>query len=69
VKHSATLQGEGLKYNVIINSTTQSGQVIDLWGAEVKEVRMDTKRAVEIMGAENVKKWMDSKGKKIKTAV
>jgi hypothetical protein len=50
-------------------STTQSGQVIDLRGAEVKEVRIDTKRDVEIIGAENVKKWMDSKGKKIKPAV
>ncbi|WP_083711310.1 DUF6359 domain-containing protein [Domibacillus epiphyticus] len=66
VKHSATLQGEGLKYNVVIISTPQRGQVIDFRGAEVKEVRLDTKRKVEFIGAENVKKWTNSKAKKTK---
>lgn len=66
VKHSATLQGKGLKYNTVIVSTPQKGQVIDLRGAEVKEVRIDTKREVDIIGADNVQKWTDSKGKKIK---
>lgn len=64
VKHSATLEGEGLKYNKVIISTPQKGQVIDLRGAEVKEVQIDTKQDVEIIGTENVQKWTDSKGKK-----
>ncbi|WP_046175614.1 DUF6359 domain-containing protein [Domibacillus indicus] len=66
VKHSAVLQGEGLKYNTVVISTPQKGQVIDLRGEEVKEVRIDTKQPVELKGAENVKKWTDSKGKKVK---
>jgi len=66
VKHSATLQGKGLKYNTVIVSTPQKGQVIDLRGAEVKEVQIDTKQEVDIIGSDNVQKWTDSKGKKIK---
>ncbi|MCP3760817.1 DUF6359 domain-containing protein [Domibacillus sp. A3M-37] len=62
VKHSATLQGAGLKHNTVIISTPQKGQVIDLRGAEVKEVQIDTKQEVEIIGVQNVKKWIDSEG-------
>lgn len=65
IKHSAALQGEGLKNNTIIISTSQKGQVIDLRGAEVKEVRIDTKQEVEIIGAEKVKKWTDSEGQEM----
>ncbi|MCM3787085.1 DUF6359 domain-containing protein [Domibacillus indicus] len=66
VKRSAVLEGEGLKYNTVIVSTPKKGQVIDLRDAEVKEVQIDTKQEVEIIGADNVKKWTDLRGKKTK---
>ncbi|WP_050182963.1 DUF6359 domain-containing protein [Domibacillus robiginosus] len=60
IKHSAVLQGEGLANNTIIISTPQKGQVIDLRGAKVKEVRLETKQDVTFLGEENVQKWTNS---------
>lgn len=65
VKHSAVLQGEGLANNIIIVSTSQKDQVIDLRGEEVKEVHIDTKQKVTFLGDENVKKWTNSQEEEI----
>ncbi len=65
VKHSATLQGKGLEHNTVIISTPQKGQIIDLKGAKVKEVRMETEQEVEVIGEENVQAWTNASGKRI----
>jgi predicted extracellular nuclease/endonuclease I len=53
----AKLQGEGLKNTVLILTPTQAGAVIDLSGAEVKEVIITNANISQIRGAENVQKW------------
>ena len=58
VKTSATLQGAGLKHTKVIINPTEKDAVIDLSGAEVKEVEIQNAANVkEIKGSQNVQKW------------
>lgn len=62
LKHSATLQGEGLEHTKIVLSPAQRDTVIQLSGAKVKEVVIDNEKVNEIKGAENVQSWSVKKG-------
>jgi uncharacterized protein (UPF0333 family) len=62
LKNSATLKGEGLKNTKIVISPTSKDAVIDLSGAEVKEVIIDNANVKEIRGAENVQIWTITDG-------
>ncbi|MFJ8236433.1 metallophosphoesterase [Ureibacillus sp. NPDC094379] len=62
VKASATLKGDGLKDKTVTISPTGHDAVINLSGADIKEVRLQTNKIIEIKGAENVKSWDIPKG-------
>ncbi|STO13745.1 Endonuclease YhcR precursor [[Flavobacterium] thermophilum] len=62
LKNSATVKGEGLKNTKIVISPTSKDAVIDLSGAEVKEVLIDNANVKEIKGAENVQLWTVTNG-------
>ncbi|MBE3570065.1 MAG: chitobiase/beta-hexosaminidase C-terminal domain-containing protein [Bacillales bacterium] len=62
LKNSATVKGEGLKNTKIVISPTSNNAVIDLSGAEVKEVLIDNANVKEIRGAENVQSWTTTNG-------
>lgn len=62
LKNSATVKGEGLKNTKIVISPTSKDAVIDLSGAEVKEVLIDNANVKEIRGAENVQLWTVTNG-------
>lgn len=62
LKNSATVKGEGLKNTKIIISPTSKDAVIDLSGAEIKEVLIDNANVKEIRGAENVQSWTVTNG-------
>lgn len=62
LKNSATVKGEGLKNTKIVISPTSKDAVIDLSGAEVKEVLIDNTNVKEIRGAENVQLWTVTNG-------
>lgn len=66
LKKSATLKGEGLKKTRVVISSAQKGAIVDLTGAEVKEVFIEKDKVSEIRGAENVKLW--TVGKKVDTS-
>ncbi len=57
LKKSATVKGAGLATTLVAISPAQSGSVIDLSGATVKEVFIDNANVTEIHGAENVQSW------------
>ncbi|MEH7883016.1 chitobiase/beta-hexosaminidase C-terminal domain-containing protein [Bacillus sp. JJ1609] len=57
LKKSATVNGAGLENTLLVISPAQSGAVIDLSGAKVKEVLIDNANVTEIHGAENVQSW------------
>ncbi|UQD53527.1 endonuclease [Bacillus methanolicus] len=62
LKNSATLKGEGLKNTKIVISPTSKDAIIDLSGAEIKEVLIDNANVKEIRGAENVQLWTKTDG-------
>ncbi|WP_051428324.1 chitobiase/beta-hexosaminidase C-terminal domain-containing protein [Bacillus sp. J33] len=57
LKKSAAVTGEGLKNTRVVISSENKGAVIDLTGAEIKEVLIESEKVTEIRGAENVQKW------------
>ncbi|PWW29388.1 hypothetical protein DFO73_10418 [Cytobacillus oceanisediminis] len=57
LKKSATLKGEGLKNTRVVISSANKGAIVDLSGAEIKEVMIESDKVEEIRGAENVQKW------------
>ncbi|MBT2687442.1 chitobiase/beta-hexosaminidase C-terminal domain-containing protein [Bacillus sp. ISL-47] len=57
LKKSATVTGEGLKNTRVAISSANKGAIIDLTGAEIKEVMIESNKVAEIRGAENVQKW------------
>jgi predicted extracellular nuclease len=62
LKNSATLKGDGLKNTKIVISPFSKDAVIDLSGAEVKEVLIDNANVKEIRGVENVQLWTVTNG-------
>ncbi|MBD3107741.1 endonuclease [Bacillus sp. AGMB 02131] len=78
LKYTATLKGDGLRNTKVVISSASAETIIDITGAEVKEVVIENADIKEIHGAENVQKWtvadgvdtskikfFDSKGKAI----
>ncbi|MBT2661580.1 chitobiase/beta-hexosaminidase C-terminal domain-containing protein [Bacillus sp. ISL-45] len=57
LKKSADVKGAGLATALVAISPAQSGAIIELSGATVKEVFIDNANVTEIHGAENVQTW------------
>ena len=62
LKASATLKGAGLKNTIVTINPTEKDAVIDLSGAEVKEVIVENNNVKEIKGSANVQKWTYAEG-------
>ncbi len=66
LKKSAAVKGEGLKHTRVVISSANKEAVVDLTGAEIQEVMIESDKVKEIKGAENVQLW--TLGKKAKAS-